>query len=229
MSQRQILDKLKNAVEEMETSLAVEAAKEAIAAGIDPVVAINEGLAQGMKTVSDHFDEGEAFVPHLLVAAEAFESAVKILTKSMSKEAKRKLSQGKILIHTVKGDIHDIGKNIVLTMLSAGGFEVFDLGRDVSAEEVVRKAKELKVDIITGVALMTTTLPAQKEIIKLLEEEGIRSKFKIMFGGTPVSAEWVKNIGADGYAESASEAVEVAKALMAEKTGVLMKGGEEQR
>lgn len=214
MSPKRILEKLKNSVEDMEIDLAIEAAQEALAIRMDPVIAINEGLAKGMKSVSDLFDEGEAFVPQLLVAAEAFEAAVQILTESMSKETKEKISQGKILIHTVKGDIHDIGKNIVLTMLTANGFEVFDLGRDVDAEEVVKKAKELQVDIITGVALMTTTLPAQKEIIKLLQEEGIRDQFKIMFGGTPVSAEWVKKIGADGYAESASEAVEVAKTLM---------------
>ncbi|HEY3426161.1 MAG TPA: corrinoid protein [Negativicutes bacterium] len=216
MRQQMILEKLKKAVSEMETALAEEAAKEAVAAGIDPVVAINEGLAPGMKTMSDLFDEGEAFVPQLLVAAEAFEHAVAILTESMSKEEKDKASQGKILIHTVQGDIHDIGKNIVKTMFSASGFEVFDLGRDVAAEEVVEKAKELQVDIIAGAALMTTTMPAVKDIIKLLEEEGIRSQFKIMCGGTPVSAAWVEKIGGDAYAEIASEAIEKAKALMAD-------------
>ncbi|HEY3426171.1 MAG TPA: corrinoid protein [Negativicutes bacterium] len=219
MSQQAILEKLKTAVEEMETDLAEEAAKEAVAAGIDPIIAINEGLALGMKTMSDLFDEGEAFVPQLLVAAEAFELAVAILTGSMTKEEKDKASQGKILIHTVQGDIHDIGKNIVKTMLSASGFEVFDLGRDVAVEEVVKQAKKLQVDIIAGAALMTTTMPAVKDIIKLLEEEGIRSQFKIMCGGAPVSAAWVEKIGGDAYAETASEAIEKAKSLMAEIGG----------
>lgn len=215
MSQREILEKLQKSVAEMETNLAEQAAKEAMTAGIDPIVAINEGLAKGMKIVSDLFDEGEAFVPHLLVAAEAFESAVAILTRSMTKETKNMASQGRVLIHTVQGDIHDIGKNIVTTMLSASGFEVFDLGRDIPVEEVVGKAKKLKVDIIAGAALMTTTMPAQKDIVRLLEEEGIRDRFKLLFGGAPVSAEWVQSIGADGYAECASDAVEMAKALMA--------------
>ena len=217
MSRRKILEKLRRAVEEMETSLAEKAAKEAVAGGIDPVVAINEGLAVGMKTVSDLFDEGEVFVPHLLVAAEAFETGVAILTESMPPEARNQSCQGKVLIHTVQGDIHDIGKNIVKTMLSASGFEVFDLGRDVPVAAVVTKAQEFQVDIIVGAALMTTTMPAQRELIKCLQEEGIRQQFKIIFGGAPVSSEWVKRIGADGYAESASAAIEVARVLMAEK------------
>ncbi|MEN6568345.1 MAG: corrinoid protein [Veillonellales bacterium] len=215
MSQQTVLKKLQKSVEKMETKLAKKAAQEAVAMEIPPVVAIEKGLAKGMKAISDRFDEGEVFVPHLLVAADAFETAVNVLTESMSKEDKEKTVLGKVLIHTVKGDIHDIGKNIALTMLAANGFKVFDLGRDVPAEEVVEKAKELKVDIIVGAALMTTTLPAQKDIINLLKEEGVRDQFKVIFGGSPVSAEWVKKIGADGYAESATEVVALAKTLMA--------------
>ena len=216
---QKILGKLKTAVEEMETEMAEEAAKEALAAGIDPIEAINDGLAAGMQTMSDLFDEGEAFVPQLVVAADAFEAAVAILTSSMSEEDKAKSSKGKVLLHTVQGDIHDIGKNIVKTMMSASGFEVIDLGRDVAVEEVVAKAKEYKVDIIAGAALMTTTMPAQRDIVSLLNEEGIRDQFKCMFGGAPVSDEWVAKIGGDAYAETASEAVEKAKILVAELRG----------
>ncbi len=211
-----ILQKLKRAVEEMESSLAETAANEAVAAGTDPVVAINDGLAKGMKTVSDLFDEGEAFVPQLLVAADAFETGAGILTKSMSQEGRDQLTQGRVLICTVQGDIHDIGKNIVKTMLIASGFEVVDLGRDVSTEEVIEKAKEYHVDIIIAAALMRTTMASQRDIVKALEEEGTRHCFKCMFGGSPVSAEWVKTIGGDAYAETASQAVEQAKILMAE-------------
>lgn len=219
MSESAILAKLKTAVEEMETEMAEEAAREAVAAGIDPLAAINDGLAAGMKTMSDLFDEGEVFVPQLVVAAEAFEAAVAILVSNMSEEAKAKASKGKILLHTVQGDIHDIGKNIVKTMLSASGYEVIDLGRDVQVEEVVTKAKELKVDIIAGAALMTTTMPAQRDIISLLKEEGIRDQFKCLFGGAPVSAEWVEKIGGDAYAETASEAVAKAAELIKELRG----------
>ena len=216
MSHEEILQKLKSAVEGMDSELAESAAREAVGAGIDPLVAINDGLSQGMQTMSDLFDEGEMFVPQLVVAAQAFEAAVVILKEAIPDADKGKATRGKVLIHTVQGDIHDIGKNIVKTMLSASGFEVFDLGRDVAVEEVIAKAKELHVDIIAGAALMTTTMPAQRDIISLLKEEGIRDQFKCMFGGAPVSPEWVEKIGGDAYAETASEAVAKAKALMAE-------------
>ncbi|CQR72777.1 Methionine synthase [Sporomusa ovata DSM 2662] len=219
MSQSEILAKLKTAVEEMDSELSEAAAKEAIAAGVDPLVAINDGLAAGMQTMSDLFDEGEAFVPQLVVAAEAFDAAVAILKEAIPKDQQDSASKGKVLLFTVQGDIHDIGKNIVKTMLSASGFEVIDLGRDANTEEVVNKAKEYNVDIIAGAALMTTTMPAQRDIISILKEEGIRDKFKCMFGGAPVSPEWVVKIGGDAYAETASEAVEKAKALMAEIRG----------
>lgn len=219
MGKQEVLDRLQKAIEEMETDLAEAAAKEALAFGLDPLEAINEGLAKGMQTLSALFDEGELFVPQLLLAAEAFEAAVSILTGSMSEEQKNSASQGKVLVHTVQGDIHDIGKNIVKTMLSASGFEVIDLGRDVPVEEVVKKAKELKVDIIAGSALMTTTMPAQRDIINLLKEEGMENQFKCMFGGAPVSQEWVEKIGGDAFGETASEAIEKAKALMAVKRG----------
>lgn len=211
-----IIMKLKKSVEEMEIMLVEKAAKEAVAAGTDPVTAINEGLAKGMKTVSDLFDEGEAFVPHLLVAAEAFESGVAILTESMSQESKLRTAQGKVLIFTVQGDIHDIGKNIVKTMLQANGFQVIDLGRDVAIDEAIEKAKEYNVDIIVAAALMRTTMPAQRELIKALDEAGMRKRFKCLFGGSPVSAEWVQQIGGDAYAETAADAVVKARMLMAE-------------
>lgn len=216
MSQQEVLEKLKRAIAETDTDLAEEAAKEAVALGMSPMEAVNNGLSQGMKVIGDLFDDGEVFVPQLLIAAEAFETAMSILFGDMSEEEKSKSSQGKVLIHTVQGDIHDIGKNIVKTMLAAAGFEVIDLGRDVPVEEVVRQAVEKKVDIIAGSALMTTTMPSQRDIISVLKEEGIREQFKCMFGGAPVSPEWIAKIGADGYAETAAGAVEQAKSLMAE-------------
>lgn len=219
MEKQQILAKLQKAVEEMENDLAEEAAKEAVAAGINPQEAINEGLAKGMQTLSQLFDEGDVFVPQLLLAAEAFEAAVVIITASMSAEEKSEASQGKVLIHTVQGDIHDIGKNIVKTMLLASGFEIVDLGRDVDVEEVVKQAVAHKVDIIAGSALMTTTMPAQRDIISVLKEEGIRDQFKVLYGGAPVSQEWIDKIGADAYGETATEAIAKAIALMAEKRG----------
>jgi len=214
MSKDEIYAKLKDAVVNMDTDLAEEAAKKAIEAGLNPLACINEGLSSGMQVMSDLFDEGEAYVPDLLMASEAFEAAVEILTGSLSQEEKDKVSSGKVLIHTVEGDIHDIGKNIVKTMFSANNFEVYDLGRDVSAETVIAKAKEYDVDIIAGSALMTTTMASQRDLVTLLKEEGLRDRFVVMFGGAPVSARWCESIEADGYSDTASEAVAVAKELL---------------
>lgn len=214
MSKEAILNKLKESIEQLDKGLAEEAAKEAVAAGINVMEAIQSGLGSGMNTISDLFDEGEMFVPQILVAAEAFETAVSILTANMGEEEKNKTKLGKVIVHTVQGDIHDVGKNIVKTMLAASGFEVIDLGRDVPVDVVVQKAIENKVDIITGSALMTTTMPSQRDIIKTLEEEGYRAKVKCMFGGAPVSQEWVDKIGADAYGENAAEAIAKAKELI---------------
>lgn len=215
----EILEKLKKSVVEMDSDLATEAANEAVAAKLDPIMCISAGLAEGMDVMSNLFDEGEAFVPELLMASEAFEIAVKILTSSMSDEEKNRASSGKILIHTVEGDIHDIGKNIVKTMFAANNFEVLDLGRDVPVTTVVEKAEEYKVDIICGSALMTTTMAAQRDIVNLLKEEGIRDKYIVMFGGAPVSAKWCEEIGADAYSDTPSEGIALAKELVAKKRG----------
>jgi len=214
MSKEAILNKLKEAIEELDKEMAEAAANEAVGAGIEPMEAIQTGLGQGMNTISNLFDEGEMFVPQILLAAEAFESAVAILTAGMLESERAKTKLGKVIVHTVQGDIHDVGKNIVKTMLSASGFEVIDLGRDVPVDVVVQKAIELEVDIITGSALMTTTMPAQRDIINALQEEGVRDKIKCMFGGAPVSQEWVDKIGADAYGENAAEAISKAKELM---------------
>ena len=207
MTKAEALEALKKCIIEVDPDLAEEAANAAKDAGVDAMEAIEDGLSKGMEVVSKQFDEGEVFVPDLLLAAEAFETAVEILTDGLSDEEKSKSSLGKILIHTVEGDIHDIGKNIVKTMLTAAGFEVIDLGRDVSVETVVKEAVAQKVDVIAGSALMTTTMPAQKDIIRILEEEGVRDQFKCVFGGAPVSEDWVKKIGADGYSENACDAI----------------------
>lgn len=217
MSEEEILAKLKEAITEMDSDLAVEAANKALELGLDPLKCISNGLSAGMQIMSDLFDEGEAFVPELLMASEAFEAAVKVLTSGMNEEEKSNASNGTVVIHTVQGDIHDIGKNIVKTMFSANNFTVYDLGRDVPVETLVEKAKEYKADFILGSALMTTTMPAQRDIINLLIEQGIRDNFIVMYGGAPVSKEWCDKIGADGYTDTATEAVELAKKLLSEK------------
>jgi len=219
MAKEEILAKLKDSIVEMDIDAASAAAHEALDAGLDPLECIDQGLSAGMAVMSELFDEGEAFVPELLVSSEAFDEAVKILTGNLTDEEKADASAGSLVIHTVQGDIHDIGKNIVRTLFEANNFTVYDLGRDVPVEEVVAKAREHKVDLILGSALMTTTMPSQRDIVNILKEEGVRDDFIVMFGGAPVSQEWVTQIGADGYADTATEAVELAKQLLKSKKG----------
>jgi trimethylamine corrinoid protein len=217
VAKEEILAKLKESITEMDLDMAVEAANEALAEGLDPLECIDQGLSAGMAIMSDLFDEGEAFVPELLTSSEAFDAAVKVLTSGLSDEEKKNASAGSLIIHTVQGDIHDICKNIVRTLFEANNFTVYDLGRDVPVESVVAKAREHKVDLILGSALMTTTMPSQRDIVNILKEEGIRDDFIVMFGGAPVSQEWVEQIGADGYADTATEAVVLAKELLRKK------------
>lgn len=210
----QILAKLKQAVVELNPALAKEAANEALEAGINPLEAIDAGLTPGINVIVQQFDDGDLFMPQILISAHAFMGACEILQGAMSQEEAKKSGLGKVLFFTVQGDIHDMGKNIVKTMFMANNFEVYDLGRDVSAEEVIKKAIELKVDIIAGSALMTTTMPGQRDVVALMKEDGIRDQFKVLFGGAPVTQQWCDDIGADAYADNAAEAVRVAKRLM---------------
>lgn len=206
---------LKESIVHMDGQMAAEAAHKAIAAGVEPLDCIESGLASGMKVISDMFDEGRAFVPELVSASEAFKSAAAVLTAAISGE--RASLHGTAVIYTVAGDIHDIGKNIVRMLLEANSLEVYDLGRDVRPGEVLEKAQEVGADIILGSALMTTTMPAQRDLIDYLEAEGVRDKYYVMFGGAPVTSEWVAEIGGDCYTDSATDAVAAAKRYLAKR------------
>lgn len=219
MGKAEINAKLKDAIVQLDSDMAEAAAKEAVSAGLDPIESIGEGLSAGMQVISDQFDEGKAFVPELIMAAEAFEKAVGILTAALPKDKMNNISNGKVLLHTVEGDVHDIGKNIVRTILNANNFTVIDLGRNVPVETVVEEAQKLNVDIIAGSALMSTTMPRQREIIETLTEQGLRDRFVCLFGGAPVTAQWCESIGADGYSDTATDAPVVAKAALAKKRG----------
>jgi trimethylamine corrinoid protein len=210
MSEAEIIERMKKSVIEQDEEGAKAAAQDAVAQNLDPIKCIDEGLAAGMNVISDMFEEGEIFVPHILISADAFNQAMEILKPLMKGE---KFSKGKVIVHTVEGDIHDIGKNIFKILLQANGFEVIDMGRDVPVEKVIDKAVEEGVDIITGSALMTTTMPGQREIIDGLKERGIRDQFKCMFGGAPVTQEWVTKIDGDGYADNAAAGVRIASKL----------------
>ncbi|MCC4769654.1 dimethylamine corrinoid protein 3 [Methanosarcina sp. DH2] len=188
---------------------AVEKAK----AEIPPEEIIEKGLSAGMNQVGVLFERGKLFLPHVMIAADAMTAGVKLLEEGMPAGTQEK-KLGVIVNGTVEGDVHDIGKSIVSTMLQPAGFEVHDIGRDVPIRSFVEKAKETDADMIGTSALMTTTLQGQREVIELLKEEGLRSRIKVMVGGAPATQAWADKIGADCYAENASEAVAKAKELL---------------
>jgi trimethylamine corrinoid protein len=198
-----------------DSEVAVELANQAVAAGVDPLEAITQGYVLGVNQVGEAFSCGDAFLPELVMAGEAMKAAVTALEPEMEKRGSERVMLGKVVLATVEGDIHEIGKSLVGTMLSASGFQVYDLGVDVSVDKIIGKAIEVNANIIAMSALLTTTMVKQREVIEELEKENIRGKFKIMVGGAPVTRDWVQKIGADGYSEDAIGAVNIAKALMA--------------
>jgi len=197
-----------------ETEEAMRLAQEAIKQNIDPLDAINKGFVVGVNHIGDGFARGEMFLPDLVLAGESMKAAVSILEPEMVKRGIERQMLGKVVLGTVKGDIHDIGKTLVGTMLATGGFQVFDLGVDVPIETFVEKISEVDADIVGLSALLTTTMVNQRNMIVALEEAGLRSKTKVMIGGAPVTRSWVEEIGADGYSEDAIGATVVAKQLV---------------
>jgi len=188
-------------------------AVQSIEKGIDPLEAINEGFVKGVNHVGDEFSDGNAFLPELIMAGEAMKAAVSTLEPEMAKRGTERQVLGKVVIGTIHGDIHDIGKTLVGTMLSAAGFKVFDLGVDVPVITLVEKAIEEDANIIGVSALLTTTMVKQRDVVEALEDMNLRSKIKVMVGGAPVTRDWVTEINADGYSEDAMGAVAVAKLL----------------
>jgi trimethylamine corrinoid protein len=191
---------------------AVETAKKGLAEGIDPVALINEGFIPGINRVGDLFGSGKLFLPELILAAAAMQSATDIINAALP--AGQEQTRGRFVIGTVEGDVHDIGKTIVVSLLKANGFEVKDLGRDVSTERFIAEADKFNADIIGTSALLTTTMEGQRRLEDELKKTGLKERFKTMVGGAPVTQRWAKRIGADAFAENATEAVKLAKALL---------------
>ncbi len=216
MSQEEILRGLSEAVLSFDADAAAKAAEKAVDANINPVMAIEKGLAVGLREIGDKFEAGELWLPHLVLGAEAMEAAIKVLEAHMPKSELKSTSKGTVVIGTVEGDIHDLGLRIVASMLRANGFTVYDLGCDTASLAFISKAKEVDADIIAVSSLMTTTMPFMRDLIDALNAAGIRDKYKVMVGGGPVSAEWAKAIGADAYGKDAAEAVRIAKSLLGE-------------
>ncbi len=186
---------------------AKEIAQKSLEDGIDPLEMINKGFTEGIRKMGDLFDRGEVFLPGLLIASEAMTAAVKILEDALPDD-KKKAKLGVIVIGTVEGDIHDIGKGIIVTMLRVNGYEVHDLGRDIPIETFVTKAKELNVDVVGSSAMMTTTQLGQKKLEQALKEAGMRDKVKTMVGGAVATDHWAKRIGADFFGETPQDTID---------------------
>jgi len=217
MNQEEILKNLSMAIMEGDEDKAKEYAHEVLRSQMDPLKAVEQGLSKGMIVLGERFEKGEIFLPDLLIAADAFNSAVEILKPAMEAQKKQVAKAGKVLIGTVNGDVHGIGKNIVAVVLEANGFEVVDIGVDKPSLKFVEEAEKVKADVIGLSSLMTTTMPSQKEVIDILKEMNLRQKYLVIIGGGPVTKEWADKIGADGYAGSAFQAVEVIKKLLGQK------------
>ncbi|MEW6409848.1 MAG: corrinoid protein [Nitrospirota bacterium] len=207
-----ILAKLADVVDRGEHNEAAQLAKQSLEEGVDPGNAIVNGLTKGMALVSEKFDRHEYFVPELLRAARAMKSAVEVLRPHV--KVKKTHTPAKVMIGTVADDIHDIGKNIVIMLLETAGYEVVDLGVDVSNEVFLSKAKETRPQVLGMSAVMTTTMPRMQEVISLLSENGIRNEIKVIIGGAPVTQKYADKIGADGYADNGPDAIRKISALV---------------
>ena len=195
-----------------DAALAAETAKKGLSEGIDPLELINQGFIPGINKVGDMFDVGTLFLPELIFSAKAMQDATDIINAAIPENDRQ--VQGRFLIGTVEGDVHDIGKTIVVSLLKANGFEVKDLGRDVSTDRFIEEADDFKADIIGSSSLLTTTMPAQKKLEDALKKAGLKERYKTMVGGAPVTQRWANKIGADAFAENATACVRVARELL---------------
>ncbi|MGQ9802881.1 MAG: corrinoid protein [Anaerolineae bacterium] len=193
---------------------AADLARRAVEQGIDPLEAINKGFVPGVDYVGEQYGKGEMFLPDLVLAGEAMKAAIAVLEPEITRKGGQRQTLGTVVIGTVEGDIHEIGKTLVATMLSVGGFRVYDLGVDVPVATFVEQAREVNADIVAMSALLTTTMVRQRDVIEALEDVGLRSRVKVMVGGAPVTRAWAEEIGADGYSEDAIGAVAVARQLL---------------
>lgn len=212
MNKENFFKEAADAIIQQNISKAEEIAKNGLAEGLDPVEFISNGFRKGITEIGDLFSRGEIFMPELIQAANAIKSVNAILMEALP-EGKTETS-GRIVIGTVQGDIHDIGKMLVVSLLQVNGFEIFDLGHDVEIKKIIDKAQEVDADIIGTSALLTTTMPGQKNLEDELRKAGLRDKFKTMVGGAPVTQRWADRIGADAFGEDANEAVKKALVLV---------------
>ena len=209
-----IFEEIEQAIIDGDEKSCASLAQKTIDEGIDPIEAIEKGYAKGMRVVGERFESGECFLPALLLAEDAMNAAMEILKPKIEESKAHKEKKGKVVIGTIQGDVHDIGKNIVKLFMSVAGFEVIDVGRDVPVRAFIQTAQKENADIIAASTLMTTTMVYMPELIKQLKELGLREQYKVMLGGAPVIKSWAQEVGSDGYGLTAKEAVQSALELM---------------
>jgi len=212
-----LLEQIQQAFLDLEDDRTLQIVQEAIRKGIDPLAILDQGLSPGMRTIGDRFQKLEIFLPELILGANIFAEAMKWIEPIISKRGIERKVEGRVVIGTVKGDVHNIGKDIVAMLLRTAGFQVYDLGVDVEVSRFIEKAQEVKAEIIGLSSLLTSTMPIQKDLIDILKEKGIRDQYLVIVGGGPVTQKWADEIGADGYAITAEEAVRLAGDLMQKK------------
>jgi trimethylamine corrinoid protein len=205
---REAIDSIVNA----DADKAAQVAKDALASGLAPAEIMSDGFIVGISEVGEMFESGEMFLPELMLSAQAMDAATRICNEALGGGAGE--AKGKVVIGTVQGDVHDIGKAIVIAYLKAHGYEVFDVGRDAPIETFISKAEETGARVIGLSALLTTTMEEQKKLIKVLEERGLREKYKVVVGGAPATQRWADQIHADAYAEDANDGVKKIDALL---------------
>jgi corrinoid protein of di/trimethylamine methyltransferase len=210
----ELLKEMAQSIIDGDSDKSVELAQKAIELQMHPLDAITKGFVVGVNYIGDQFGKGEAFLPELVMAGEAMKAAVATLDPELRKLGEAREIMGRVVLATVEGDIHEIGKTLVGTMLSASGFEVYDIGVDAPADKIIGKAIEVEANIIGMSALLTTTMVRQREVIEELEKENLRGRFKVIVGGAPITREWYEKIKADGYSEDAIGAVRLAKELV---------------
>ena len=205
----EIYAKMRASIENYDQDAAAAAAGEAVSAGLDPLIAVEEGFAEPIRKLGEAFDRMDIFLPQLVMAADAMKAGMAVLEEAMAAAGREIEKKGVVVLGTVEGDIHDIGKTVVGAMLQANGYEVHDLGVEVPATRFIQAAQDVQADVIAMSALLSTTMLFQRDVIELLQNKETRDRFFIMVGGAPVTQSWADEIGADGYARDAVEAVKV--------------------
>jgi len=214
MEPMELFEIMRKAVLEGEEEEAVKWANVALDEGLHPQEIMDHGFLVGIRQAGELYEQEEYFLPDLVCAADAMKAALEVLDHALKKAGNKEAAGKTVMLATVQGDVHDIGKTIVGAMLTANGWNLVDLGQDVPNEEVIQAVEEKRPDILGLSALLTSTMEEQKEVIQMLQEKGLRSQIKVMVGGAPVNQEWADRIGADGYAESAVSAVKLAQELI---------------